>query len=88
LFGHRTTHGAPFLNINLIPIGSFVSLVGNDGRSYNYVVVRHDVTAPYFTTINNIGLASGRSTVQLVACTPPHSTKYRWVTTARLVSVT
>jgi hypothetical protein len=26
--------------------------------------------------------------VQLVACTPPHSVKFRHVTTARLVSVT
>jgi sortase A len=88
LFGHRTTHGAPFLRINEIPIGNFVSLVGSDGHSYNYMVVRQDVTLPNYNTINNIGVTSGLATVQLVACTPPHSVKFRWVTTARLVSVT
>ena len=88
LFGHRTTHGAPFLNINLVPLGGLVKLIGDDGHSYNYMVVRQDVTAPSFNAINNIGLTSGLATVQLVACTPPHSVRFRWVTTARLVSVT
>ena len=88
LFGHRTTHGAPFLRINEIPIGAFVSLIGSDGHSYNYMVVRQDVTYPNYTTINNIGLQSGLATVQLVACTPPHSVKFRQVVTARLVNVT
>ena len=88
LFGHRTTHGAPFLRINEIPLGGVVSLIGDDGHSYNYVVVRQDVTVPSFNIINNIGVKSGLATVQLVACTPPHSVTFRWVTTARLVSVT
>jgi hypothetical protein len=88
LFGHRTTHGAPFLNINLVPIGGAINLIGDDGHSYNYVVVRQDVTVPSFNIINNIGVNAGLATVQLVACTPPHSVKFRWVTTARLVSVT
>lgn len=88
LFGHRTTHGAPFLRINEIGIGEFISLTGTDGHSYNYMVVRQDVTIPNYTIINNIGLTSGLSTVQLVACTPPHSVTFRHVTTARLVSVT
>ena len=88
LFGHRTTHGAPFLRINEIPLGGVVSLIGDDGHSYNYVVVRQDVTVPNFNIINNIGVKSGLATVQLVACTPPHSVTFRWVTTARLVSVT
>ena len=82
------SHGAPFLRINEIPIGGVISLIGDDGHSYNYVVVRQDVTVPNFNLINNIGLSSGLATVQLVACTPPHSVTFRWVTTARLVSVT
>jgi sortase (surface protein transpeptidase) len=88
LFGHRTTHGAPFLNINLLDPGSVISLVGADGHSYNYMVVRIDVTIPNFNVINNIGTKSGLATVQLVACTPPHSVAFRLVTTARLISVT
>ena len=63
-------------------------MIGDDGHSYNYVVVRQDVTIPSFNVINNIGLTSGLSTVQLVACTPPGSIKFRHVTTARLISVT
>jgi hypothetical protein len=88
LFGHRTSHGAPFLNINNVPIGGLINLIGDDGHSYNYVVVRQDVTVPSFNIINGIGVGSGLATVQLVACTPPHSVTFRWVTTARLVSVT
>ena len=88
LFGHRTTHGAPMLYINLIPIGGGISLMGDDGHSYNYIVVHQDVTLPIFSLINNIGLKSGIASVQLIACTPPHSVTFRWVTTARLVSVT
>jgi hypothetical protein len=88
LFGHRTTHGAPFRFINSIPYGGLINLIGDDGHSYNYVVVRQDVTIPSFNVINNIGLTSGLSTVQLVACTPPGSIKFRHVTTARLISVT
>ena len=88
LFGHRTTHGAPFRFIDSVPIGGVVSLIGDDGHSYNYLVVRQDVTIPNFNVINNIGLRSGLATVQLVACTPPGSVRFRHVTTARLVSVT
>ncbi len=88
LFGHRTTHGGPFRYINEVPIGGSISLVGDDGHSYNYRVVRQDVTAPNFNVINNIGIRSGMATVQLVACTPPGSVRFRHVTTARLISVT
>ncbi|MEO7372090.1 MAG: sortase [Ilumatobacteraceae bacterium] len=88
LFGHRTTHGAPFLNINFLDPGSVISLIGADGHSYNYMVTRIDVTIPNFNVINNIGVNSGPATVQLVACTPPHSVRFRLVTTARLFSVT
>lgn len=88
LFGHRTTHGAPFRYINNVPIGGGVTLIGDDGHRYNYIVVRQDVTVPNFTIINNVGVRSGLATVQLVACTPPGSVSFRHVTTARLVSVT
>ena len=65
-----------------------ISLIGDDGHSYNYMVVRQDVTIPNFNVINDIGLNAGLATVQLVACTPPGSVRFRVVTTARLVSVT
>ena len=46
LFGHRTTHGAPFRFIDSVPIGGVISLIGDDGHSYNYIAVRQDVTVP------------------------------------------
>src|SRR6185436_4200528 len=48
LFGHRTTHGAPFRFINNVNFGEIISLIGDDGHSYNYVAVRQDVTVPNF----------------------------------------
>lgn len=88
LFGHRTTHGAPFRYINSLPLGGVISLIGDDGYSYNYMVVRQDVTIPDFGRIYDIGVNVGLATVQLVACTPPGSVRFRVVTTARLISVT
>ena len=88
LFGHRTTHGAPFRIINELPAGGTISLIADDGHSYNYMVVRQDVTLPNFITINNIAVNTALATLQLVACTPPGSVRFRVVTTARLVSVT
>jgi Sortase domain len=88
LFGHRTIHGAPFRNLDSVPVGGAISMIGDDGHSYNYVVVGSDVTQPDFDPINAIGLASGPSTVQLVACTPLGSIRFRIVVTARLISVT
>jgi Sortase domain len=88
LFGHRTTHGGPFRYINNLPFGDVISLIGDDGHSYNYMVVRQDVTVPSFNVINNIGVKAGLATLQLVACTPPGSVRFRVVATARLISVT
>jgi LPXTG-site transpeptidase (sortase) family protein len=88
LFAHRTTKSAPFRYINNIPVGDIFSVIGTDGRSYNYQVVRTDITAPSYNTINNIGLASGPVTAQLIACHPPGKVTYRIVVTGRLVSVT
>ena len=88
LFGHRTTHGGPFRFIDDIPLGGLISLTGDDGHTYNYMIVHQDVTIPNFNVINNIGLRSGLATVQLVACTPPGSVRFRVVATARLISVT
>ena len=88
LFGHRTSKGGPFRNIDKLPPGSVFNVIGTDGRSYNYMVMRTDITAPNFNTINNIGLATGLLTAQLIACHPPGKVSYRIVVTGRLISVT
>jgi LPXTG-site transpeptidase (sortase) family protein len=88
LFGHRTTKGAPFRYIDRLPPGSIFNVIGADGRTYNYMVIRTDITAPNFNTINNIGLSTGPLTAQLIACHPPGKVTYRVVVTGRLISVT
>ncbi|MEQ1701095.1 MAG: sortase [Ilumatobacteraceae bacterium] len=93
LFGHRTTHGAIFRYINQLKPGDTYTLIGSDGHYYNYLVMYTGVTAPYFTSINNIAAyMKAPVTSQLVACSKPDgtptSTSYRITVTARLVSVT
>jgi LPXTG-site transpeptidase (sortase) family protein len=87
LFAHRTSKGGPFRYIDRIPAGAIFSVVGTDGHSYNYQVVRTDILAPSFNTINKVGLSVGAVTAQLIACHPPGSVTYRIVVTGRLVSV-
>lgn len=93
LFGHRTTHGAIFRYINQLKIGDTFTLIGADGHHYNYLVMFTGVTAPYFSSINNIAsYMKAPVTAQLVACSKPDgsatSTSYRITVTGRLVSVT
>ena len=93
LFGHRTTHGAIFRYINQLKPGDAFTLIGSDGHFYNYIVMFTGVTAPYFTSINNIATyLKAPVTAQLVACSKPDgtptSTSYRITVTGRLVSVT
>ena len=77
LFGHRTTHGAPFLNINLVPLGGAVTLTR---RRRPYLQLRGRAprrqTVPSFNVINNIGaqLRTGNRAVGRV-----HTTALRHV---------
>ena len=88
LFAHRTSKGGPFRYIDQLRGGDIFNIVGTDGRSYNYLVMRTDIVAPNFNTINNIGLSVGSVTAQLIACHPPGKVTYRIVVTGRLISVT
>ena len=88
LFAHRTSKGGPFRYIDQLRSGDIFNIIGTDGHSYNYLVMRSDVVAPNFTTINNIGLSVGSVTAQLIACHPPGKVTYRIVVTGRLISVT
>ena len=92
LFAHRTTGAAPFRYINLLNPGDGFSLMGNDGHSYNYVVVDRGVSTPSFSLIQSYASSYGPITAQLVACSKidgtPTSVNFRIAVTGRLVSVT
>jgi hypothetical protein len=86
-FAHRTTHGAPFLHIDRMPVGSTFTLTGADGTRFLYMVIRIDVILPTPSILLDIAVHSGPVTATVVACHPPHSTKYRLAVTGRLIGV-
>lgn len=82
LFGHRTSHGREFRNIDRLRVGDPVYLAVG-GRIYVYSTTSVEVLNPedprlYASTSND-------QTLTLVACHPPGSIKYRVVAFARLV---
>lgn len=91
LFAHRTTGAAPFRRIDQLKPGNSFSLIGSDGRTYYYVVVRTSVTSPSPEAIAAQAIGAGPVTAQLVACSKANgaatSLKYRIVVTGRLVGI-
>ena len=82
IFGHRTSHGREFRNIDRLRVGDPVYLAV-EGRIYVYSTTSVEVLSPedprlYASTSND-------QTLTLVACHPPGSIKYRVVAFARLV---
>lgn len=84
IFGHRTSHGREFRNIDRLRFGDPVYLAV-EGRIYVYVTTSVEVLSPldprlYASTSND-------QTLTLVACHPPGSIKSRVVVFALLVNV-
>jgi Sortase domain len=86
-FAHRTTHGAPFRNLDRLVPGTVFVIEGADGRGYRYLVTRQDVIVPRSTVLQTILDRSGPITATLVACHPPGSIRYRIVVTGRLIGL-
>jgi LPXTG-site transpeptidase (sortase) family protein len=84
IFGHRTSHGREFRNIDKLGENSLVYLtIGK--KMYTYRVTDIDIRLPtdpllYASTSND-------QTLSLVACHPPHSVKYRIVAHAVLIDI-
>ena len=84
IFGHRTSHGHEFKNIDKLGENSLVYLtIGK--KMYTYRVTDLDIRLPtdpllYASTSND-------QTLSLVACHPPHSVKYRIVAHAVLIDI-
>ena len=84
IFGHRTSHGREFRNLDKLRVGSLIYLTV-DGKVYTYSTTAIDIRTPtdpmlYTTNSNN-------QTLSLVACHPPGSVKFRIVAHAELVDV-
>lgn len=84
-FAHRTSHGGPFRNIDQMPVGSQFTITGAEGKHYLYLVIRVDVIVPTPSVLLDIVTNAAPYTATLVACHPPHSTKYRLAVTGRLI---
>lgn len=84
IFGHRTSHGREFRNLDRLRVGSPIFLsVG--GETYVYSTTSVEVLVPTDTLLYD--RRSNDQTLTLIACHPPGSVKFRIVVVARLVEV-
>lgn len=84
IFGHRTSHGREFRNLDRLRVGSPIFL-GIGGETYVYSTTSVEVLAPTDTLLYD--RRSNDQTLTLIACHPPGSVKFRIVVVARLVEV-
>lgn len=85
LFGHRTSKGREFRNIDRIRLGDPIHLAVQ-GKIYTYAATSVEVLSPDDPRL--YASSSNEQTLTLVACHPPGSVKWRIVVFARLQSVT
>ena len=84
IFGHRTSYGREFRNLDKLGVNSLVYLtIGT--KLYTYRVTGVDIRLPtdpllYASTSND-------QTLSLVACHPPNSVKYRLVVHAVIIDI-
>ena len=84
LFGHRTSKGREFRNIDRVRIGDPIHLAVQ-GKIYTYSATSVEVLSPDDPRL--YASNSNDQTLTLVACHPPGSVKWRIVVFARLTSV-
>jgi len=85
IFGHRTSHGKEFRNLDKLKVGSLMYLTV-DGKIYTYQTTSIDIRTPSDPML--YATASNEQTISLVACHPPGSVKFRIVAHAQLVATT
>lgn len=83
IFGHRTSHGKEFRNLDKLKVGSLMYLTV-DGKIYTYQTTSIDIRTPSDPML--YATASNEQTISLVACHPPGSVKFRIVAHAQLVA--
>ena len=84
IFGHRTSKGREFRNIDRIRLGDPIHLAVQ-GKIYTYAATSVEVLSPEDPRL--YASNSNEQTLTLVACHPPGSVKWRIVVFARLQSV-
>jgi LPXTG-site transpeptidase (sortase) family protein len=85
IFGHRTSHGREFRNLDQMKQGSMIVLAVG-GKIYWYSTTAVEVLTPEDPLL--YASYSGEQTLTLVACHPPGSVKFRIVVRATLMSIT
>ncbi len=83
--GHRTTYGAPFLQLHRLRVGDTLSVEYN-GRRYVYGVVKQEVVRP--EQVDVFEKPAADRGIALIACTPMYSAAFRLVVFGRLLEVT
>ncbi len=82
--GHRTTYGAPFLQLHRLRVGDIIR-VDYSGRRYVYTVLTARVVRP--EEVDVFDDPPGHRGIALVACTPIYSAAFRLVVLGRLLEV-
>ena len=83
--GHRTSHGAPMLNIDRLKVGDpiFFTTTGRAATTYEFRITKRKIVTPDAMWITR---PTSGTTLTLFACHPPHSISFRYVIFAKLVS--
>jgi sortase A len=81
--GHRTTHGAPFYNLNELQPGDQVFLTNTAGQTFTYRVTTQFVVAPSDGAVLN---PTPTPTLTLTTCNPRYSASQRLIVRAALVT--
>jgi sortase A len=80
--GHRTTHGAPFYNLNELRPGDDIFLTDLAGRTFTYRVVSQFVVSPGDAAVLN---PTSSPSLTLTTCNPRYSAAERLIERAVLV---
>lgn len=77
--GHRTTHGAPFRDLDQLQAGDAIHL-RHAGKRWTYRVAALDVVTPAETwVVGSDPLGTGAPTLTLTTCHPKHRASHRLV---------
>ncbi len=81
--GHRTTHGAPFYNLNELQPGDLIYLTNLAGQTFTYKVTTHFIVVPSDGSVLN---PTTVRSLTLTTCNPRFSATNRLVVQATLVA--
>jgi sortase A len=79
--GHRTTHGAPFYNLNDLRPGDLIYLTNTAKQTFVYQVTSQSVVSPGNTTVLD---PTPTAMLTLTTCTPRYSASHRLIVHAAL----